>query len=83
MAYLSLVISMLVLFFVIRLTLKQKRFDVLNCLMVMFGLTSVLLDLDTILLDRLHPHAFVPSFGVLIAWSISHGRSVPDNKVSE
>ncbi len=83
MDYLSFVVSMLVLFFVVRLTLKQKRFDVLNCLMVMFGLTSVILNLDTILLDRLHPHAFVPSFSVLIAWSISHGRAAPDHKDSE
>ena len=84
MAYLSFLVSMLVLFFVVRLTLKQKRFDVLNCLMVMFGLASVILDLDTILLDRLHPHAFVPSFGVLIAWYVSNRRpAVPDDEVSQ
>ena len=83
MVYFPLVISGLVLFFVVRLTLKQKRFDVLNCVMVMFGLTNVILGLDTVLYERLHPNAFVVSFGVLIAWYISQKRWAPEDMRSE
>ncbi len=83
MIYISLVISVLVLFFVVHLTLKQQRFNVLNCIMVMSGLASVLLDIDTILLERQHPNAFAVSLGVLIAWYISRWRWKPDNKASD
>jgi hypothetical protein len=66
--YLSLFFSLLVLLFVVRLTLTQRRFDLLSGLMVMGALAVVLLDADTLATGRPHPTAGLLSLAVLALW---------------
>lgn len=75
MVYFSLILSLLVLFFVVRLTLRQRKFDWLNGLMIVCALAGVILDIDTIMTGRIHESAFVLGFGVVIAWVISSIRA--------
>ncbi|MEJ7615513.1 MAG: hypothetical protein WKF30_00745 [Pyrinomonadaceae bacterium] len=74
-AYFGLILSLLVLFFVIRLTLAQRRFDWLNGLMIVCALAGAILDIDTILTGRVHESAYVLGLGVVIAWVISAIRA--------
>jgi phosphoglycerol transferase MdoB-like AlkP superfamily enzyme len=68
MVYLSLILSLLVLLFVVRLTYTQRRFDFLSGLMVMGAVAVVMLDVDTLTTGRPHPSAGVLSLLVLALW---------------
>lgn len=74
MLYFSLILSLLVLTFVVRLTLVQRKFDWLNGLMIVCALAGVILDVDTIATGRVHESAYVLSIGVILAWIISNVR---------
>lgn len=71
MVYVSLIVSLLILSFVVRLTLVQRKFDWLNGLMIVCALAGVILDVDTIATGRVHQSAYVLSFGVFMIWIIS------------
>lgn len=74
MAYFSLILSIAVLFLVIRLMFFQKRFDVLNGAIITGALTVVLLDLDTIWSGRNYDISTFISFGVLLLWFFNMNR---------
>ncbi|MCU0237854.1 MAG: hypothetical protein MUC29_00300 [Pyrinomonadaceae bacterium] len=74
MVYISLILSILILFFVIRLMMYQKRFDILNGLIITGALTVVLLDIDTLVNLTEHPSSSYISFAVLILWFINMQR---------
>jgi hypothetical protein len=74
MVYFSLILSIFVLFFVIRLMISQQRFDLLNGVIVTGALIVVLLDVDTLLTGRTYDVAGWISLGVLILWFINMGR---------
>ncbi|MDQ3257765.1 MAG: hypothetical protein M3R15_28405 [Acidobacteriota bacterium] len=75
MVYISLILSLLVLFFVARLALAQARLNILSGMMIAGALASVLLDVDTLVMNRQHPSAVFLSFGVLLLWVIASMRS--------
>ena len=75
MVYLSLVLSLLVLFFVVRLALARRIFGVVSGLMIAGALASVMLDVDTLVTNRPHPSAAILSFAVLILWIITTMRA--------
>lgn len=74
MVYLSLILSILVLFFVIRLMIFQKRFDIFNGVIITGALIVVLLDVDTLLTGRDYEIVSFISLGVLILWFINLRR---------
>lgn len=74
MVYLSLILSILVLFFVIRLMIFQKRFDIFNGVIITGALIVVLLDIDTLLTGRDYEIVSFISLGVLILWFINLRR---------
>lgn len=74
MVYFSLILSLLVLSFVVRLTITQRKFDWLNGLMITCALAGVILDVDTLSTGREHPAAFLLSMAVLITWFLSSLR---------
>ncbi|MEJ7713304.1 MAG: hypothetical protein WKF84_26520 [Pyrinomonadaceae bacterium] len=75
MVYFSLILSSLVLFFVVRLTLVQRKFDWVNGLMLVCALAGVILGIDTIITNRTHESAYVLGLGVVVAWIISSIRA--------
>ncbi|MBA3714186.1 MAG: hypothetical protein H0W76_17300 [Pyrinomonadaceae bacterium] len=75
MVYISLILSLLVLFFVSRLALAQRSFNILSGMMIAGALASVLLDVDTLVTNRQHPSAVFLSFGVLLLWIIASIRA--------
>jgi hypothetical protein len=74
MVYFSLILSIFVLFFVIRLMISQQRFDILNGVIITGALIVVLLDIDTLLSGRTYDVAGWISLGVLILWFVNMGR---------
>lgn len=74
MVYLSFVLSILVLLFVIRLMFIQKRFDFLNGAIITGALIVVLLDVDTILTGRNYDISTFISLGVLLLWFFNMNR---------
>lgn len=75
MLYVSFIVSLLMLFFVVRLTLVQRRFDWLNGLMIVCALAGVILHIDAIATGRVHQSASILSFSVFITWLISSLRA--------
>jgi hypothetical protein len=75
MVYFSLLLSLLVLFFVVRLALARRSFGVVSGLMIAGALASVMLDVDTLVTRRPHPSAAFLSFGVLLLWIITTMRA--------
>ena len=75
MVYFSLILSLLVLFFVVRLALARRSFGVVSGLMIAGALASVMLDIDTLMMGRQHPSAAFLSFGVLILWIVTTVRA--------
>ncbi len=75
MVYLSLILSLLVLYFVVRLALARHSFGVVSGLMIAGALASVMLDVDTLVTARQHPSAAFLSFGVLTLWIITTMRA--------
>ena len=74
MVYFSLILSILILLFVIRLMFLQKRFDLLNGVIITGALIVVLLDIDTIWTGRNYDVSTFISLGVLILWFINMNR---------
>ncbi len=74
MVIFSLILSFLVLLLVVRLTLVQKRFDILNGALIVGAMTVVVLDVDTIMTERRHSEVAFISIAVLILWFISMTR---------
>lgn len=74
MVYFSLILSLFVLFLVVRLTIRQKRFDVLNGALVASALTVVVLDVDTLVTSNKHPEVGFLSLAVLLLWLFSLTR---------
>lgn len=80
MVYLSLILSVYILFLVIRLTLRQKRFDLLNGALIAGSLTIVALDVDTLVTTNKHPEVAFISLAVLLIWIFSLRRkTAPSN----
>jgi hypothetical protein len=79
MVYFSLILSLLVFVFVVRLMTIQRRFDLLNGITVTGALIVVLLDIDTIISGRNYPITSFLSLGVLILW-IFNLRRAPLNE---
>lgn len=80
MVYFSLILSIFVLFLVIRLTLRQKRFDLLNGALIAGALTIVVLDVDTLVTTNKHPEVAFFSIGVLLLWIFSLTRKSAGTK---
>lgn len=74
MVYLSLILSVLVLSFVIRLMFFQRRFDFLNGIIITGALIVVLLDIDTIVSGRNYDITTFISLGVLLLWFFNMNR---------
>lgn len=74
MVYLSLILSVGILFFVIQLMFYQRRFDFLNGVTITGALVGVLLDLDTLMTDRKYEIGGLISLTVLVLWFISSRR---------
>jgi hypothetical protein len=74
MVYFSFILSIFVLLFVIRLMFVQKRFDVLNGIIITGALIVVLLDIDTILTGRNYDVTTFISLGVLLLWFFNMSR---------
>ena len=74
MVYFSLILSILILLFVIRLMFLQKRFVLLNGVIITGALIVVLLDIDTIWTGRNYDVSTFISLGVLILWFINMNR---------
>jgi succinate-acetate transporter protein len=71
MHYFSLILSILILLMVVRLMYFQKRFNILNGVLVMGALAVVILDVYEILYETRYTATTYISFGVLILWLIS------------
>ena len=80
MEYLSLFLSLGVLFFVVHLMFYQKRFDFLNGLTITGALIGVLLDIDSIWTGRKYEITTFIGFGVLLLWFFSQRRKPLENK---
>jgi hypothetical protein len=80
MVYFSLILSLFVLALVINLTIKQKRFDLLNGALVAGALTVVVLDVDTLVTSNKHPEVGFLSLAVLLLWIFSLMRKPLDTK---
>lgn len=74
MVYFSLILSVLILFLVIRLMFFQKRFDLLNGLIITGALIVVLLDVDTIWTGRNYDISTFISLAVLLLWFFNMNR---------
>ena len=74
MVYFSLILSVLILFLVIRLMFFQKRFDLLNGLIITGALIVVLLDIDTIWTGRNYDISTFISLAVLLLWFFNMNR---------
>jgi hypothetical protein len=79
MVYLSLILSIGILFFVIQLMFYQRRFDWLNGVIITGALIGVLLDIDTLVTGRKYDIGGLISLAVLVLWFIS-GRRKPLEK---
>jgi hypothetical protein len=75
MVYFSLILSLLVFVFVVRLMTIQRRFDLLNGITVTGALIVVLLDIDTIISGRNYPITSFLSLGVLLLWIFNLRRA--------
>jgi hypothetical protein len=71
MHYFSLILSILILGMVVRLMYFQKRFNILNGVLVAGALAVVILDVYEILYETRYTATTYVSFGVLILWLIS------------
>ena len=80
MEYVSLILSIGILFFVIRLMTVQRRFDWLNGITITGALIVVLLDVDTILSGRKYDVTAFISLGVLILWIFNTRRKPSENE---
>jgi hypothetical protein len=74
MEYFSLILSIGILFFVIRLMTVQRRFDWLNGATITGALIVVLLDIDTIYTGRKYDVTPFISLTVLILWVFNTRR---------
>ena len=74
MEYVSLILSIGILFFVIRLMTVQRRFDWLNGITITGALIVVFLDVDTILSGRKYDATVFISLAVLILWIFNTRR---------
>lgn len=74
MEYVSLILSLIVIYFVLNLTFRQKRFDLLNGALIVGALTVVALDVDTLITKNKHWGVGFISLGVLLLWFISMRR---------
>lgn len=79
MVYFSLILSLLVFVFVVRLMMIQRRFDLINGITITGALVVVLLDIDTLISGRNYPITSFLSLGVLILW-IFNLRRAPLNE---
>jgi len=74
MVYLSLILSLGILFFVVQLMFFQKRFDWLNGVIITGALVVVLLDIDTLITGRNYEITGIISLTILILWFINTRR---------
>lgn len=74
MEYISLILSIGILFFVIQLMFFQQRFDWLNGITITAALIVVLLDLDTIISGRNYEISTFINFAVIALWFINTRR---------
>lgn len=75
MVYFSLILSLLVFVFVVRLMMIQRRFDLINGITITGALVVVLLDIDTLISGRNYPITSFLSLGVLVLWIFNLRRA--------
>ena len=83
MVYISLILSIAILFFVVRLMMEQKRFDFLNGFIITGALIVVLLDIDTILSGRIYEVTTFINLIVIVLWIINQRRKPLENSDNE